>query len=91
MALFGVEVAAILGTVAVGGAGMALSPLLFGGSVGAAPHPVGMAVLALPLFAIAGVRLLLRLTAAFEAWRGETWALPVLGRWTRRWLPPPAA
>jgi hypothetical protein len=52
------------------------------------PHPLGVAVLVGGLLLITGLRLVLRVYAAWRAWRGDLWLLPVLGRLTRRWLPP---
>jgi uncharacterized membrane protein len=81
LSLLVVESVAIVGVVIVG------APLMFLPG-GRDPHPVGVAVLVGGLLIVTMARLVLRFYAAWRAWRGDLWLLPVLGRLTRRWLPP---
>jgi uncharacterized membrane protein len=81
LTLLVVETIAIIGVIIVGATLMFLPG-------GRDPHPLGVAVLVGGLLLITGLRLVLRVYAAWRAWRGDLWLLPVLGRLTRRWLPP---
>jgi uncharacterized membrane protein len=83
LSLLVVESIAIVGVIIVG------APLMFLPG-GRDPHPIGVAVLVGGLVLITGLRLIVRFYAAWRAWRGDLWLLPVLGRFTRRWLPPAA-
>lgn len=64
-------------------------PLLFLSELtgGTGPHPAGIAVLLVGLLPFTMVRLVGRFYAAWRAWKGELWLVPVLGRISRRWLP----
>ncbi len=56
---------------------------------GHGPHPAGIAVLLLGLIPFSLARLGGRFYAAWKAWKGELWVVPVVGAVSRRWLPAP--
>ncbi len=64
-------------------------PLLF--ISGKDPHPLGAVVLSVGLLSIMLTRLLLRGYASLQAWSGRPFLLPILGSYTKRWLPDPPA
>jgi len=75
--------------------GVILVVALFGGGLvlaseasgGALPHAVGLVVLGVGLVPFTALRLVGRFYAAWRAWKGDTWLVPVVGRISRRWLP----
>ena len=55
---------------------------------GQGPHPVGIVFLGVGLVAFFVVRMGVRFYAAWRAWKGDIWLVPVVGLISRRWLPP---
>jgi len=84
MLLLAFEVAWVVGVVAIGVPLMLLSEL----TGGEGPHPVGIVFIVVGMLPFLFMRIGFRFYGAWRAWKGDAWLVPVVGRISRRWLPP---